>query len=155
MESRHRMGRAPLARGLLARGCSPQASTPGAARLGPPGLGLLARGLNARVCSPEASSPRAARLGSPRPGLLTRGLQMRGCSPRASSHGAVSYLGSSCLKPLPLPERNGSAYPTQPPDHGVSAVKHTGKVAEVGDTELKAAPPGAMQRAQNPKELYG
>ena len=58
------------------------------------------------------------------------------------------------LKPLPLPERNGSEYPTQPPDHGVSAETLTRKVGEVGDTESQAAPPAAMQQAQNPKETY-
>ena len=64
------------------------------------------------------------------------------------------YQGSPWLKPLPVPERNGSEYPTQPPDHWVSAVKRTGKVGEVEDTELQAVPPGAMQREQNPKEIY-
>ena len=64
------------------------------------------------------------------------------------------YHGSPWLKPLPVPERNGSEYPTQPPHHGVSAEKLWGKVEEVGDTESQAAPPEAMQRAQNPKETY-
>ena len=36
--------------------------------------------------------------------------------------------------------------------HGVSAQKLTGKDGEVGDAESQAAAPGAMQRAQNPKE---
>ena len=134
-----------LAPGHLPRGCSPR--------------GLLARGYSsqdhpARGCSPRASSPGATRPGTPGPGLLARSLLTRGCSPLASSNGAVPYIGSSCLKPLPLHERNGSEYPTQPPDHGVSAVKCTGKVAEVGDTESQAAPPAAMQRAQNPKQTY-
>ena len=61
-------------------------------------------------------------------------------SPRASTPGAVSYHGSSGLKPLPVPHRNGSVFPTQPPDQGVSAKKLTGKDGEVGDTECRAAP---------------
>ena len=64
------------------------------------------------------------------------------------------YIGSPWLKPLPVPERNVSEYPTQPPHHGVSAEKLRGKVGEVGDTESQAAPPESMQRAQNPKEIY-
>ena len=64
------------------------------------------------------------------------------------------YHGSPWLKPLSVPERNGSEYPTQPPHHGVSAEKLRGKVGEVGDTESQAAPPESMQRAQNPKEIY-
>ena len=145
----------PPGLGLLARGCSPEASICTAACPEPPDTGKLALGLQAQVCSPGASSPGATRPGTPGPGLPARSLLTRGCSPLASSNGAVPYHGSSCLKPLPLPERNGSEYPTQPPDHGVSAVKCTGKVAEVGDTEFQAAPPGAMQRAQNSKEVYG
>ena len=64
------------------------------------------------------------------------------------------YHGSPWLKPLSVPERNGSEYPTQPPHHGVSAEKLWGKDGEVGDTESNAAPPGAMQQAQKPKEAY-
>ena len=146
-----------LAQGLLDQGCSPRAFSPGAARPGPPRPGLLARGLLTRAARPRP----------PRPGMLARGLLARCCSPgafrpraalpgppcpglldRASSPGAVSYHGSSCLKPLLLPERNGSEYPTLLPAHGVSAVKRTGKFGEVGDTEFQADPPGAMQRTQ-------
>ena len=61
--------------------------------------------------------------------------------------------GPSWLKPLPLPERNGTAYPTQPQDHGLSAEENTG-TEEVEDTESQAAPPGAMHPVQNPKETY-
>ena len=143
-----------LARGLLAQGFSPRASRPGAARPGPPRPGLFARLLFAQGCSPWASTPAAARLGPLRPGLLARGVLARSCWLRHSSPRAVSYHGSSCLKPIREPQRNGSEYPTQPPDHGVSAEKRMGKVAEVGDTELQAATPGAMQRAQNPKKIY-
>ena len=75
-------------------------------------------------------------------------------SPQASTPGAVSYHGSSGLKPLPVPDRNGSVFPTQPPDQGVSTKKLTGKDGEVGDPESNAAPPGAMQQAQKPKEAY-
>ena len=64
------------------------------------------------------------------PGLLTMDSSPRASSPRASSPGAVSYHGSSCLKPLPVSERNGSKYPTQPPHHGVSAEKLTGKLEQ-------------------------
>ena len=64
------------------------------------------------------------------------------------------YHGSSGLKPLPVPDRNGSVFPTQPPDQGVSTKKLTGKDGEVGDPESNAAPPGAMQQAQKPKEAY-
>ena len=73
-------------------------------------------------------------------------------SPQASTPGAVSYHGSSGLKPLPVPEKNGSVFPTQLPDHRVSAQKLTRMDGEVGDTESHAAPPGAMQQAQKPKE---
>ena len=106
MDWRHRMGSAPLSPGLQARDCSQGDSKPGAAQPGPPLPGLLA------------------------PGLLTMDSSPRASSPRASSPGAVSYHGSSCLKPLPVPERNGSKYPTQPPHHGVSAEKLTGKLEQ-------------------------
>ena len=115
------MGSAPLSPGLQARDCSQGDSKPGAARPGPPLPGLLAPGLLTMDSSPRASSPRnsSPRVSSP-----------RASSPRASSPGAVSYHGSSCLKPLPVPERNGSKYPTQPPHHGVSAEKLTGKLEQ-------------------------
>ena len=81
------------------------------ARPGPPGPRLLAQGLQAPDCSPRASRPPAARPGPPSPRLLAPGLQSVGCSPRASTPCAVSYHGSSGLKPLPVPERNGSVFP--------------------------------------------
>ena len=55
------------------------------------------------------------------------------------------------LKLLPVPERKESQNPKQPPDPVVSAQKLPGKVRGMGDTDSQAAPPGAVQRAQNPK----
>ena len=59
--------------------------------------------------------------------------------------GALSYHGSSGLKPLPVSDRNGPVFPTQTPDLGVSAMKLTGKDGEEGFTEFQAALPGTMQ----------
>ena len=52
----------------------------------------------------------------------------------------------------PCTRKKGVSVPTQLPDHRVSAQKLTRMDGEVGDTESHAAPPGAMQQAQKPKE---
>ena len=76
--------------------------------------------------------------------LLGRGLHAQGC--------ILPWLIRAEASPYTPQKR--SVFPTQPPDQGVSTKKLTGKDGEVGDQESNAAPPGAMQQAQKPKEAY-
>ena len=75
---------------------------------------------------------------------LAPGLHARGCI----SPWLIRAEASPCTR------QKRVSFPTQPPEQGVSTKKLTGKDGEVGDTESNAAPPGAMQQAQKPKEAY-
>ena len=134
---------------------SPQASTPGAARYGSLCLkpflylkdGLTQTQTPARLGVPCSESPgevRRDRIHKMDSAPLAPGLHAGGC--------ILPWLIRAEASPCTRQKR--VSFPTQPPEQGVSTKKLTGKDGEVGDTESNAAPPGAMQQAQKPKEAY-